>query len=390
MIHETAIIDEGAVIGAYTRIWHWTHVMGNAQIGSDCIIGQSCFIAGIVGDNCKIQNNVSVYNGVIVKNAVFLGPSCVLTNMKKPRALVEQKDYQRTYILDGATIGANATILPGVTIGKGAMIGAGAVVTMDVPDGETWVGNPARRMGIDKPEDEGRYKDAVGLVDRLKKQREHTCGECSTVNCVHRSSVNPDAPCVLLLRFTPKKPSEDKCDNCGKTRADGVAMFYSTGIGEMRCSDCCTVAKPSAPCVSVAKDHLVQMFDMADLPDGAQTYIRNLELHRNSLAETLRKVEKPDPPALHVEDEIPEVSVPEMDQWRCGTCDSLVDDTMTCPKCGQKNEPEHCCENFRYYVEQGGIEKHVGRWTGPSYTDPTGPLSWFFLVYCPFCGKELE
>jgi UDP-2-acetamido-3-amino-2,3-dideoxy-glucuronate N-acetyltransferase len=153
-IHPTAVIDEGAKIGKGTRIWHFTHVMGGAEIGEDCNIGQNVFIADGVrlGNRVKIQNNVSLYSGVTCEDEVFLGPSCVFTNILNPRSFVSRKDeYKPTLLKRGATIGANATILCGITIGEYALIGAGAVVTKNVPPFALMVGNPARKTGeVDK------------------------------------------------------------------------------------------------------------------------------------------------------------------------------------------------------------------------------------------------
>ncbi|MBL9018518.1 MAG: N-acetyltransferase [Myxococcales bacterium] len=148
-IHPTAIIEPGAQVGAGTRIWHWVHVMGGARIGANGSIGQGCYIGNVtIGDGCRIQNHVSVYDGVTLEDDVFLGPSCVFTNVKHPRAHVTRKDeYAPTLVGKGATIGANATIVCGVTIGAFAMIGAGAVVTADVSPHAVMVGAPARRIG---------------------------------------------------------------------------------------------------------------------------------------------------------------------------------------------------------------------------------------------------
>ena len=148
MIHETAIVSDLATIGEGTKVWHWTHIMPGASIGKDCNIGQNVFIAQRVkiGDGCKIQNNVSVYAGVELGNRVFCGPSCVFTNVKRPRAAIKAAGYTRTVVHDDVTIGANATIVCGVTLGEGCMVGAGAVVTKDVAPGETVVGNPARKL----------------------------------------------------------------------------------------------------------------------------------------------------------------------------------------------------------------------------------------------------
>lgn len=148
--HPTAIVDDGAVIGKGTRIWHFSHVMKGAQIGERCVLGQNVNIDGgiKIGNNVKIQNNVSVYTGAEIEDDVFLGPSCVLTNVTNPRSQVNRHSlYEKTVIRRGATIGANATVVCGVTIGCYAFIGAGAVVTKDVPDYALMIGNPARQKG---------------------------------------------------------------------------------------------------------------------------------------------------------------------------------------------------------------------------------------------------
>ena len=148
--HETAVIDEGCRIGAGTRIWHFSHIMPDCVIGERCNIGQNVVISpGVVlGNNVKIQNNVSVYTGVVCEDDVFLGPSCVFTNVLNPRSAIPRKDqYRKTLVRRGATIGANATIVCGHTIGEYALIGAGAVVTKDVPPYALVVGNPSKQIG---------------------------------------------------------------------------------------------------------------------------------------------------------------------------------------------------------------------------------------------------
>ena len=148
--HPSSYIDQPCEIGEGTRIWHFCHIMPNAKIGRNCLLGQNVMIASgvVIGDNVKIQNNVSVYTGVIIEDDVFLGPSCVFTNVINPRAQIDRKsEYQRTLIRRGATIGANATIVCGGTIGSYAFIGAGAVVRGDVPDYALMLGVPAKRKG---------------------------------------------------------------------------------------------------------------------------------------------------------------------------------------------------------------------------------------------------
>ena len=149
-IHETAIVDDGASIGHNTSVWHWTHICSGAEIGEKCSFGQNVFISNKVkiGNNVKIQNNVSVYDNVILENDVFCGPSMVFTNVINPRSKVNRKnEYRDTLVKEGATLGANCTIICGVTVGKYAFVGAGAVVTKDIPDYALVVGNPAKQIG---------------------------------------------------------------------------------------------------------------------------------------------------------------------------------------------------------------------------------------------------
>jgi UDP-2-acetamido-3-amino-2,3-dideoxy-glucuronate N-acetyltransferase len=149
-VHPTAVIDPGARIGAGTRIWHFSHVMPGARVGADCVLGQNVFVGRgvVIGRGTKIQNNVSVYEGVSIGKHCFIGPSVVFTNVRTPRAEVERKDaFAPTRVRDGATIGANATVVCGTTVGRYAVVGAGAVVTRDVEDHRLIVGVSARPSG---------------------------------------------------------------------------------------------------------------------------------------------------------------------------------------------------------------------------------------------------
>lgn len=149
-IHPSSIIDERTTIGEDTKIWHFSHIMEDVSIGSQCTLGQNTMVGRNVkiGSGCKIQNNVSIFSGVILEENVFCGPSCVFTNVLYPRANIDRKsEFKETLVRKGATIGANATILCGIEIGKYAFIGAGSVVTSSVEDHALMIGNPAERVG---------------------------------------------------------------------------------------------------------------------------------------------------------------------------------------------------------------------------------------------------
>lgn len=148
-VHETAVVDADVQIGQGSKVWHFSHIMPHCSLGANCILGQNVFLGASVtiGSGVKIQNNVSVYSGVEIEDDVFLGPSMVFTNVNAPRSFIEQKNYARTVVKKGASIGANATIVCGNTIGAYAFIGAGAVVTHEVPDFAFMYGVPAKQQG---------------------------------------------------------------------------------------------------------------------------------------------------------------------------------------------------------------------------------------------------
>ena len=149
-LHESSYVDNGAKIGNGSKIWHFSHISSKSVIGENVSIGQNVFIGDnvIIGDNCKIQNNVSIYDGVILEEGVFCGPSCVFTNVINPRAKVDRKnDFLETYVEEGATIGANSTVVCGNKIGAYSLIGAGAVITKHVKPHSIMVGNPAQQIG---------------------------------------------------------------------------------------------------------------------------------------------------------------------------------------------------------------------------------------------------
>lgn len=190
-IHESAYVDAPCEIGEGTKIWHFCHVQPGAKIGKNCSFGQNVNVANDVriGDNVKVQNNVSIYTGVEIEDDVFLGPSCVLTNVTNPRSQVNRHSlYEKTRIRRGASIGANATIVCGITLGRYSFIAAGAVVTKDVPDYALMVGSPARRKAwmsrhghvLNNPDADGVMAcPESGLRYRLKSENELKCLDVS-------------------------------------------------------------------------------------------------------------------------------------------------------------------------------------------------------------------
>jgi UDP-2-acetamido-3-amino-2,3-dideoxy-glucuronate N-acetyltransferase len=184
--HPTAVVDTPSAIGDGTKIWHFCHISANAKIGRRCIFGQNCFVANdvVIGDNVKVQNNVSIYTGTVIEDDVFLGPSCVLTNVSNPRSQVLRHSlYERTLLRRGASIGANATVVCGVTVGRYAFVAAGSVVTKDVPDYALVMGVPAKRVGhmsrhgyrLGAPDKDGIRKDAVSPYRYREEQGGMRC-----------------------------------------------------------------------------------------------------------------------------------------------------------------------------------------------------------------------
>jgi UDP-2-acetamido-3-amino-2,3-dideoxy-glucuronate N-acetyltransferase len=168
-VHESSYIDDDVSIGEGTKIWHFCHIQSRARIGKNCVFGQNVNIGNnaVIGNFCKIQNNVSVYEGVVLEDYVFCGPSMVFTNILNPRCKYPQvgsKYYKKTLVKEGASLGANCTIICGITLGKHAFVGAGAVVTKDVPDYALVVGNPARIVGWMSEAGEKLRFDASGIA----------------------------------------------------------------------------------------------------------------------------------------------------------------------------------------------------------------------------------
>jgi len=189
-IHESSYVDDGCTIGEGTRIWHFCHVMKDATIGRGCNIGQNVVVSPrvTIGNNVKIQNNVSLYTGVILEDDVFCGPSMVFTNVVNPRSHVSRKDeYRETLVKQGASLGANSTIVCGHTIGRYAFIGAGAVVTKDIPDFALVVGNPARISGW-------MCRCGVKLASGAQPPATVACVACGT-----RYRANTDGRSILLV-----------------------------------------------------------------------------------------------------------------------------------------------------------------------------------------------
>jgi len=211
-IHRTAEVDHLATIGSGTSVWHYSHVMNEAVIGNDCSIGQNCCISPevTIGDRVKIQNNVSVYTGTIVEDDVFLGPSCVLTNVSNPRSQVSRKKlYEKTTIRRGATIGANATIVCGVEVGQYSFIAAGAVVTKDVPDYALMVGNPARQTGWMSRHGQKMNSGTPGIVVCPESSLKYRENQNGNLTCLDISESDP-LPAEMATGQTPYREIQDQ------------------------------------------------------------------------------------------------------------------------------------------------------------------------------------
>jgi UDP-2-acetamido-3-amino-2,3-dideoxy-glucuronate N-acetyltransferase len=222
-VHESAYVDAGAEIGAGTKVWHFAHVMKGARIGQRCIIGQNVNVDGgtIIGNNVKIQNNVSVYTGVAIEDDVFLGPSCVLTNVTNPRSQVNRHALYETSVLKrGCTIGANATIVCGTTIGRYAFVGAGSVVTKDVPDFALVVGNPARQMGwMSRHGHRLGNPDADGIMRCPESDYRYVETEPGALRCL---DIDEEAPLPKELSASTKSYKQFKEESkheCAPTRS---------------------------------------------------------------------------------------------------------------------------------------------------------------------------
>ena len=208
--HPTAVIDQPCRIGDGTKIWHFAHISAGAQIGAQCSLGQNTYVApnAVLGDRVKVQNNVAIYEGLVIEDDVFLGPSCVLTNVSNPRSQVVRRAlYEKTRIRCGATIGANATIVCGVTVGRYAFIAAGAVVTRDVPDYAFMVGVPARQRGWMSRHGHPLRADTHGIMTCPESKLRYQETQPGVVRCLDLAE---DAPLPAALSVGAVSYSELK------------------------------------------------------------------------------------------------------------------------------------------------------------------------------------
>ncbi len=191
--HDSAFVDEPCEIGDGTKIWHFSHIQKGAKIGKNCVFGQNCNVANdvVIGSNVKVQNNVSIYTGTVIEDDVFLGPSCVLTNVTNPRSQVNRHSlYEKTLLRRGCTIGANATVVCGITIGRYAFVAAGSVVAKDVPDYALMIGVPGRPSGWISRHGHTLAFDARGNVTCPESGLRYTLGE-GIVRCIDLPEEQP-------------------------------------------------------------------------------------------------------------------------------------------------------------------------------------------------------
>lgn len=219
--HPTAVIDDGAVIGAGTKIWHFAHISSEAKIGERCIFGQNTFVADgvVIGSNVKVQNNVAIYAGTTIEDDVFLGPSCVLTNVTNPRSQINRHSlYEKTIIRRGATIGANATIVCGITLGRYCFIAAGAVVTRDIPDYALIQGVPGRQVG---------WMSRHGHVLQPDAKGEMRCPES---RLLYREIEQGILRCIDLKEHEPLPPTLSKgCSTYSEMRKQRKQSGFAHG-----------------------------------------------------------------------------------------------------------------------------------------------------------------
>ena len=212
--HPTACVDQPCSIGVGTKIWHFCHVCADAVIGCRCNLGQNVFVAGgaVIGDNVKIQNNVAVYAGVTIEDDVFLGPSCVLTNVTNPRSQVVRRGiYERTLIRRGATIGANATVICGITIGRYAFIAAGAVIAKNVPDYAIMAGVPGRQIGwMSRHGHRLGSADAEGVMRCPESSYRYKETEPGILRCLDLDEEQPLPPDLAIGSKTYDEFKEDR------------------------------------------------------------------------------------------------------------------------------------------------------------------------------------
>ncbi len=212
--HESACVDEGAEIGAGTKVWHFSHVMKGAKIGERCVFGQNVNVDGgvVIGNNVKVQNNVSIYTGTTIEDDVFLGPSCVLTNVTNPRSQINRhRLYEKTLIRRGATVGANATIVCGVTLGRYCFVAAGSVVTKDVPDYGLVMGNPARQKGWMSRHGHALKNPGADGAMRCPESGYRYRLEAGALRCL---DLDEEAPLPEALRTGAKTYDEFKAEGC--------------------------------------------------------------------------------------------------------------------------------------------------------------------------------